>query len=135
MDRRSAVGRQMPVLIGLFVGLGGLGFGMGLLDGVPVPVALGYGLLVGTPGAIALWIVYLALVRGSPRYVRVLQGLFLGFVAVAIVLRASVGTPLASAAVSGFFVGGLLFVPVAVVVSALYLTYSIGLSRGLTGAS
>lgn len=117
---------QVPVLVGCYFLAVGAGILFGISGGDSTSTAIFRGLLVGSGGFLVIAIIYLTLVIGSGRLLRVFQGLFLVFVAGGFAASYLTGESVTTAISRGFWTGSIAFLRVAIVITLLLVVYWLG---------
>lgn len=117
---------HLYLLTGLFLGLTSIGTWFSLSGGASVSVAIMQASFVAGFAFAILSLLYLSIVIGSPRQIRLFQALFVGLVTVMIGANLLGGEALSTAVISGFFAGAINFIPVMILLSVLVIVHWFG---------
>jgi hypothetical protein len=126
-ERLYALRRE---LTGLFLLICGAATVMGVVSGRSLGTGLFAAVVAGIPMFLVVATVFLILILGTDRQVRLLQGLFVGLVAIGVAGNLLSGRPLQEAIGFGFITGGLTFLSVATLLTIMVPVYLFGKYRG-----
>ncbi|MFC6720704.1 hypothetical protein [Halobacteriaceae bacterium SHR40] len=115
--------RSLALLMVLSVGTG-IGFGVTGSDSLLI--GLVRGLAVGGSAFLVLAPVFLTVVLGSWKHLRLLQGVFLGLIVLGIVGNLISGRTVTDAIGFGIVSGSLAFIPFVMLFALLFLAYLVG---------
>ena len=108
----------------------GVGIGFGITGSDTLLTGVMRGLLVGGSAFVIVALVFLTLVLGSREHVRLLQGVFLGFVVLGVVGNLIGGRTLSDSIGFGIVSGGLNFIPIVTLFALVFLAYLVGKHQG-----